>query len=51
MARPWFNTAEKSAGVGMLSVKEFERRMKKAALEALEAARHRVAEAWRFRHL
>lgn len=27
----------------MLSIKEFEHRMKKAALEALEAAAHRVA--------
>ena len=32
----------------MLSVKEFEHRVKKAALEALEAAKHRVADAWRF---
>ena len=31
----------------MLSVKEFEHRVKKAALEALEAAKHRVADAWR----
>eukprot|EP00435_Cladocopium_sp_Y103_P053048 s667_g16.t2 len=30
--------------VGMLSVKEFEHRVKKAALEALEAAKHRVAD-------
>ena len=32
----------------MLSVKEFEHRVKKAALEALEAAKLRVADAWRF---
>jgi len=30
--------------IGMLSIKEFEHRMKKAALEALEAAAHRVAD-------